>query len=73
MKRNYIEGSEVKEGSILFEIDPEPYQVALNQAKAKLEQSKAELKNAKTQLNRTEKLYKQKYASEKSYDDAVAT
>lgn len=73
LKRNYIEGSEVKEGSVLFEIDPEPYQVALNQAKAKLEQSKAELKNAKTQLNRTEKLYKQKYASEKSYDDAVAT
>lgn len=72
LKRNYIEGSEVKEGQVLFEIDPEPYQVALNQAKANLEQTQAELKNAKIQLDRTEKLYKQKYASEKSYDDAVA-
>ena len=72
LKRNYIEGAEVEEGSILFEIDPEPYQVALDQAKAKLEQTRAELKNAKTQLDRTEKLYKQKYASEKAYDDAVA-
>lgn len=72
LKRNYIEGSEVKEGQVLFEIDPEPYQVALNQAQANLEQTQAELKNAKIQLERTEKLYKQKYASEKAYDDAVA-
>ncbi len=72
LKRNYVEGSEVQEGQVLFEIDPEPYQVALNQAKANLEQTQAELKNAKIQLDRTEKLYKQKYASEKSYDDAVA-
>lgn len=72
LKRNYIEGSEVEEGSVLFEIDPEPYQVALNQAQAKLEKTTAELKNAKIQLDRTEKLFKQKYASEKAYDDAVA-
>lgn len=72
LKRNYIEGSEVEEGSILFEIDPEPYQVALNQAQAKLEKTTAELKNAKIQLDRTEKLFKQKYASEKAYDDAIA-
>lgn len=73
LKRNYIEGAEVEEGSVLFEIDPEPYRVALDQAKAKLEQIRAELKNAKTQLDRTEKLFNQKFASEKAYDDAVAT
>lgn len=72
LKRNYIEGAEVEEGSVLFEIDPEPYQVTLDQAKAKLEQIRAELKNAKTQLDRTKKLFEQKYASEKAYDDAVA-
>lgn len=57
---------------MLFEIDPDTYRVALNQAKAKLAQTEAELKIAETQLARTEKLFKQGYASEKSRDDAVA-
>ena len=72
LKRNYVEGSEVTEGQVLFEIDPDTYEVALKQAQAKLAQTQAELKNAETQLARTEKLYKQGYASEKSRDDAVA-
>ena len=72
LKRNYVEGAEVSEGQVLFEIDPDTYRVALNQAKAKLAQTEAELKNAETQLARTEKLFKQGYASEKSRDDAVA-
>lgn len=70
LKRNYIEGSKVEEGSILFEIDPAPYKVALNQAKAQLAQAEAKLKNAETQWKRTEELYKQKYASEKARDEA---
>ena len=72
LKRNYVEGTEVKEGSVLFQIDPEPYKVALKQAQAKLAQTQAELKNAETQLARTEKLFKQGYASEKTRDEAVA-
>ena len=32
LKRNYVEGSTVKEGDVLFEIDPEPFKVALEQA-----------------------------------------
>lgn len=72
LKRNYVEGSQVEEGSVLFQIDPAPYQVALSQAKAKLAQANAELKNAETQWKRTEELYKQKYASEKSRDEARA-
>ena len=70
LKRNYVEGSQVEEGSVLFQIDPEPFKVTLNQAKAKLAQVNAELKNAETQWQRTEKLYKEKYASEKARDDA---
>lgn len=73
LKRNYIEGSQVEEGSVLFEIDPEPFKVTLNQAKAKLAQVRAELKNAETQWKRTEELYKQKYASEKARDEARAS
>lgn len=72
LKRSYVEGSQVEEGSVLFQIDPEPFKVTLNQAKAKLAQVNAELKNAETQWQRTEKLYKEKYASEKARDDARA-
>lgn len=73
LKRNYVEGAEVSEGQVLFEIDPDTYRVALNQAKAKLAQTEAELKNAETQLARTEKLFKQGYASEKSRETRLPT
>ena len=36
LKRNYVEGSEVEEGSVLFQIDPKPFEVTLNQTKARL-------------------------------------
>lgn len=72
LKRNYVEGSHVEEGSVLFQIDPKPYKVALDQAKARLAQAEAEVKNSKTQLDRTLKLFKQGYASEKAKDDAQA-
>ena len=36
LKRNYVEGSQVDEGQVLFQIDPVPFEVALAQAKAKL-------------------------------------
>lgn len=70
LKRNYVEGSQVEEGSVLFEIDPEPYEVALKQAQAQLAQAKAQLSSAETQWHRTEKLFKEGYASEKTRDEA---
>ena len=70
LKRNFVEGSRVEEGQILFEIDPAPYKLALDQAKAQLAKEEAKLLNAKSQWERTEKLYKQKYASEKTLDQA---
>ncbi len=73
LKRNYVEGSWVEEGSILFEIDPEPYKVALKQAQAQLAQAKAKLQSAETQWKRTEKLFKEGYASEKTKDEALST
>lgn len=72
LKRNYVEGSTVEEGSVLFEIDPAPYQVALNQAKAKLAQSVAQQRAAETQWERTSKLFIDKIVSEKSRDEARA-
>ena len=70
LKSNYVEGSWVEEGSILFEIDPKPYEVALKQAQAQLAQAKAQLSSAETQWSRTEKLFKEGYASEKIRDEA---
>ena len=72
LKRNYVEGSTVKEGDVLFEIDPEPFKVALEQAKASLAQNKAQLKAAETQWARISKLFEQRVVSEKSRDDALA-
>ena len=72
LKRNYIEGSKVKEGSVLFQIDPKPYELALNQANARLAQAKAQYTNAKTQWERTEKLFKEGFASAKTRDETLA-
>ena len=73
LKRNYVEGSTVQEGDILFEIDPEPFKVALAQAKASLAQNQAQLKAAETQWARISKLFEQHVVSEKSRDDALAS
>lgn len=72
LKKNYIEGSEVKEGDVLFEIDPKEYKARLNNAKANLAKAKAQLRRAETEWARIEKLFKQRVVSEKSRDDAQA-
>ncbi|WP_207543021.1 biotin/lipoyl-binding protein [Plesiomonas shigelloides] len=41
LKRHYVEGQPVVAGDLLFEIDPEPYKVALEQAKSLLAQERA--------------------------------
>jgi len=43
IKQGYKEGSVVKKGQILFEIDPRPFKAALDQAKAQLAQAQAQL------------------------------
>ena len=72
LKRNYTEGAKVNEGDVLFEIDPEPYKVALAQAQAKLSQTKAQLTAAESQWKRISKLFEERIVSEKSRDEAKA-
>ena len=72
LKRNYVEGSQVEEGSVLFQIDPAPFEVALSQAKAKLAQNQAQLAAAETQWKRIDKLFADRVVSEKNRDEARA-
>lgn len=71
-KRLYAEGQPVKEGQPLFQIDPEPFKAALEQAKGALRQQEAALDRAKADLERIEPLFKENAVSRKDYDDARA-
>jgi RND family efflux transporter MFP subunit len=52
VKTPFKEGSEVKKGDVLFEIDPRPYQAQVDQAQAQVELNKAQLKHAEATLAR---------------------
>jgi RND family efflux transporter MFP subunit len=50
LRRGYTEGSYVTKGQVLFEIDPRPFQAALDQAKGQLAQAEAQLTQGEAQL-----------------------
>src|SRR3989454_4151719 len=52
IKQNYKEGSVVRKGQVLFEIDPRPFKAALDQAKAQLAQAEAQLGKASLDVER---------------------
>lgn len=68
IKRNFEEGSLVKEGQILFEIDPKPLQYALSRAEAELTRNKATLDELEIRVNRYQSLLKTKAVSQQDYD-----
>ena len=51
MSQNYTEGAVVKAGDLLFQVDPRPYQTALDQAEANLLQAQSQLSQAKAQVS----------------------
>jgi RND family efflux transporter MFP subunit len=78
LKQGYQEGSYVKQGQLLFQIDPRPFQAALDQAQGLLAQAKAALANAEAVQRRTEldvqrytPLAKEQAASQQDLDNAV--
>jgi len=80
LKQAYVEGSFVKKGQLLFQIDPRPFEAALDQAKAQLAQAQAQLGNAEaTQLqaelnvNKYAPLVKEQAATQQDLDNAVQT
>lgn len=50
LRQTYVEGSFVQKGQLLFEIDPRPFQVAVDQALGQLAQSNGQLAQAKAGL-----------------------
>jgi membrane fusion protein, multidrug efflux system len=71
IKRDYQEGSLVKKGDLLFEIDPAPTQEALLEAKGQLEQARATAKAAAAEQERSDKLFAQKVISEQEHTNKV--
>jgi membrane fusion protein (multidrug efflux system) len=77
-RQGYQEGAFVKKGQLLFQIDPRPFQAALDQAEGQLAQAKAALANAVAVQGRTDldvKRYKplaeEQAASQQDLDNAV--
>ncbi len=64
----FTEGSIVKEGDVLFEIDSVKYQAAYELAKAKLDSAQANLVKAERDYNRQVKLSNEKFASKATFD-----
>src|SRR2546429_4356783 len=52
IRQDYHEGAFVKKGEVLFEIDPRPFQAALDQAKGQLAQAEAQMANAELNVKR---------------------
>jgi len=72
VKVDFREGQDVKEGDLLFQIDPRPYQAALDRALANKQHDEAQLEGAQLDLERYGKLIGQGFQSRQSYDQQKA-
>ena len=72
VKVAFSEGQDVKAGDPLFQIDPRPFQAALDQAQAAKERNEAQLVSAQLDLNRYGTLSKEGYQSRQSFDEQTA-
>jgi membrane fusion protein, multidrug efflux system len=68
----FTEGQEVQRGDVLAQLDPRPYQAALDQAMAKKASDEATLANAKIDLNRYTQLARSQFASMQQVDSQTA-
>jgi membrane fusion protein (multidrug efflux system) len=72
LKRLYAEGSAVKAGQSMFQIDPVPYQYALDQARAQLAEQRARLVQTGREEKRLHELLATQAISQREYDNAVS-
>jgi RND family efflux transporter MFP subunit len=73
ISRDYTEGSVVKKGDLLFQIDPRPFQAALAQAKGTLAKDKASQAKSDADEKRALDLFSRKVISDQERDQNVAT
>jgi multidrug efflux system membrane fusion protein len=72
VKVEFVEGQEAKAGDRLVQIDPRPYQAALEQAQAAKAKDEAQLAGAQADLDRYSKLVGSGYQTRQSYDQQKA-
>ena len=71
IRQDYKEGSVVRKGQVLFEIDPRPFQAALDQAKAQLAQAEAQLGKAALDVQRDTPLAQARAIAQSQLDTEV--
>jgi RND family efflux transporter MFP subunit len=73
LKQDYQDGSRVRAGQLLFEIDPRQYQAALDQALGNLARTQAQLKQNQQDLARYTKLFNASVIPKQQFDNATQT
>ena len=71
-KRLFEEGSSVKAGQLLYQIDPAPFQAVLNSARASLAKAQASVPALRSRAERYKELLSRNAVSRQDYDDAAA-
>ena len=72
LRRDFVEGARVKAGQELFQIDPAPYQAALQRSAAQLQQARANLDKANRDLGRATTLLRAQAGTQQASDDALS-
>jgi len=72
LKRAFKEGSDVKAGDLLYQIDPAPYQAAYDQARAAVAMAEANLPALRSRVERFKELLAVHAVGQQDYDDADA-
>ncbi|WP_078057788.1 efflux RND transporter periplasmic adaptor subunit [Rhizobium rhizosphaerae] len=72
VERVFEQGSTVKQGDVLYRIDPAPFEVQVESAQATLERAKAVQLQARQTSERQEQLRRSNVATQQNYDDALA-
>ncbi|NIH16292.1 multidrug efflux RND transporter periplasmic adaptor subunit SdeX [Serratia symbiotica] len=72
LKRNFVEGSDIKAGTSLYQIDPATYQAAYDRAKGDLAKAQSSASIASVTVNRYKTLLGTRYISKQDYDTAVS-
>ncbi len=71
VKQSYKEGSFVRKGQVLFEIDPRPFQAVLDQAKAQLAQAEAQSGKTKLDVDRDTPLARERAIAQSQLDNDI--